>query len=187
MKTRFLISALLLAAMGAVPVLRAVPAKSNSNVKSDLATVEDRQVVVALANKIARPVEITPVPDEPKTPFAPVGFDRPDPVERRGLPPPGANAGGPPKPSSSRNILETIAARVQSTNSVTFNGTTFVFVKMPGGGQKRLKVGDKLTITFEGLDYELEITAIESTTYTLRLGNEKITRPIKSPQPGKTK
>ena len=46
-------------------------------------------------------------------------------------------------------------------------------------GQKKLKVGDRLTITFEGADYDLEIAAINSTTFTLRYNGEEITRSIK--------
>jgi ABC-type antimicrobial peptide transport system ATPase subunit len=46
-------------------------------------------------------------------------------------------------------------------------------------GQKKFKVGDILPIIFEGGSYELKITAIERISFTLRLNNEEITRPIK--------
>jgi hypothetical protein len=46
-------------------------------------------------------------------------------------------------------------------------------------GQKRLKVGDSIPIVFQGVTYDLQISAIERTTFTLRLNNEEITRPIK--------
>ena len=46
-------------------------------------------------------------------------------------------------------------------------------------GQKRLKVGDRLPIIFQGKSYELELTGIDRTSFTLRLNKEEITRPIK--------
>ncbi len=193
MKPRFLLPSVILGLLGVASVLSAAPAKARhtSNVPSDLATIEQRQTVVELANRLSQPADLPTVPDDLKTPFAPPGFDKPDPVEKRGLPStaaPNANAGAGPaavvKQSTPRDILETIASKVNSTSSVTMGGVTSLFVKLPNGGQKRLKVGDRLTITFEGSDYELEITSITSTDFTLSLNNEKITRPIKS---GKTK
>jgi hypothetical protein len=190
MNPRLLLSIVIVALLGAASALSAAPkrVRSTSNVQSDLATIEQRQSVVELANHLSQPADLPAIPDDLKTPFTPVGFDRPDPVEKRGLPSaaPSANAGpnAAPKQVTPRDILETIASKVNSTSSITMGGVTSLFVKLPGGGQKRLKVGDKLTITFEGSDYELEIAAIDSTTFTLSLNNEKITRPIKS---GKTK
>jgi len=48
-------------------------------------------------------------------------------------------------------------------------------------GKKKLKVGDRIPVTFDGTSYELEVSAIDRTSYTLRLKNEEITRPIKAP------
>ena len=189
MKPRLPRSIVIVAFLGAASALSAAPkrVRSTSNVQSDLATIEQRQSVVELANHLSQPADLPAIPDDLKTPFTPVGFDRPDPVEKRGLPAaPSANAGptAAPKQVTPRDILETIASKVNSTSSLTRGGVAFLFVKLPGGGEKRLKVGDRLTITFEGSDYELEITSITSTDFTLSLNNEKITRPIKS---GKTK
>ena len=44
--------------------------------------------------------------------------------------------------------------------------------------EKKLKVGDYLTITFEGRDYVIELAAIDHSSFTLRLNKEKITQPI---------
>lgn len=190
MNTRSQFSAVLFVLLGGATALVAAPAKARrtSDVKSDLAPIEQRQTVVELAGRLSQPADLPVVADDLKTPFTPTGFDRPDPIEKRGLPAanPGAGAGpsAAPKQVTPRDILESIAAKVNSTSSVTIGGVTSLFVKLPSGGQKRLKVGDRLTITFEGNDYELEISAIDSTTFTLSLNNEKITRPIKS---GKTK
>jgi hypothetical protein len=49
-------------------------------------------------------------------------------------------------------------------------------------GRKNLRVGDRLTVSFEGTDYTLELVAFDRANFTLRLNHEEITRPIK---PGK--
>jgi len=46
-------------------------------------------------------------------------------------------------------------------------------------GQKRVKAGSFLTITFEGTEYALEIVSIDRPNFTLRLNREEFTRPIK--------
>lgn len=59
------------------------------------------------------------------------------------------------------------------------------FIVLPNGqtslafGQKRVKAGGTLTITFEGAEYTLEVVAIDRANFTLRLNNEEYTRPIK--------
>ena len=148
-------------------------------VKSDLVPPEKRRATVELAARLAHPVELMPVSTELKSPFNPPGFDKPDPEEQRALAAAQASAATTaPKIVTSREILEKIAARIQPSGTTVFAGKPILYFR-----QKMLKVGDRLTITFEGSDYELEITAIEPTTFTLRLRNEEITRPIK---PGKS-
>jgi len=83
---------------------------------------------------------------------------------------------GPALPAqrSAREILQSIGASLKPSGNFVMNGEhTLVF------GQKRVKAGDFLTITFEGAEYVLEITAIERTRFTLRLNREEFTRPIK--------
>ena len=43
----------------------------------------------------------------------------------------------------------------------------------------RFKIGTKFTATYNGQDYELELVAIDRTTFTLRYRNEEITRSIR--------
>lgn len=144
--------------------------------KSDLVPPEKRRPVVELANKLAKAPESAAAPDATLiSPFnraakAPVDAARPS-VSNTGV----------ARPSGSREILEAVAPRIQSQVRGTFvlGGSPILVV-----GQKRLKVGETFTITFEGNDYELEITAIERTSFKLRLRDEEITQPI---TPGKTK
>jgi ribosomal 50S subunit-recycling heat shock protein len=77
-------------------------------------------------------------------------------------------------PKTDRDIVRAIASSLKPTGNFILAGQpTLVF------GQKRVKAGSLLTITFEGTEYTLEITAIERTSFTLRLNREEFTRPIK--------
>jgi hypothetical protein len=73
-----------------------------------------------------------------------------------------------------QDLLQAIAANLKPSGNFLIGGQhTLVF------GQKRVKAGGTLTITFEGTEYTLEVTAIETNNFTLRLNREEFTRPIK--------
>jgi hypothetical protein len=75
---------------------------------------------------------------------------------------------------TTRGLLETIASSLRPSGYFVIGGQpTLVF------GQKRVKAGGTLTITFEGKEYTLEVTALDRTNFTLRLDREEFTRPIK--------
>jgi hypothetical protein len=70
--------------------------------------------------------------------------------------------------------LQAIGASLKPSGSVTLGGEpTLIF------GEKRVKAGGFLTITFEGSEYTLEIVSIDRPNFTLRLNREEFTRPIK--------
>jgi hypothetical protein len=71
-------------------------------------------------------------------------------------------------------ILDAIAPRVNPTGSVRIGGVDYLLF-----GQKRLKVGEMLTITYEGSVYMIEITSIERNNFRIRLNSEELVRPIK--------
>jgi len=77
-------------------------------------------------------------------------------------------------PRTDRDILQAIAANLKPSGNFVMDGESILLF-----GQKRVKAGDHLTITFEGAEYALEIAAIERTSFTLRLNREEFTRPIK--------
>ncbi len=80
----------------------------------------------------------------------------------------------PSTPRAPRGLLESIAASLKPSGFFVIGGQpTLVF------GQKRVKAGGILTITFEGKEYNLEVTALDRTHFTLRLDREEFTRPIK--------
>jgi len=147
--------------------------------QSDLVPAAKRAATVELASKIARQNDPVPLPADYPHPFNPPGFEQRDPEEEK------AKAAAqvvsePAKPAGDREILEAIAPRVtpDGTAILPRTGEPILFFR-----QKKLKVGDRLTITFDGRDYEVEISAIDRTTFTMRLNRAEITRPIK---PGKT-
>lgn len=71
-------------------------------------------------------------------------------------------------------VLEAIAPRVNPTGTVRIGGVDYLLF-----GQKRLKVGEMLTITYEGSVYLIEITSIERNNFRIRLNSEELVRPIK--------
>lgn len=107
-------------------------------------------------------------------PFNPPGFGAPPPIL----------GGKPGKPgeaaraiASEREILQKIAAQITPSGMMMFGGQPLLLFR-----EKKLKVGDSLTITFEGTDYVVVIAGIDQTSFKIRLNREEITRPIK---PGK--
>ena len=85
-----------------------------------------------------------------------------------------AATAGPVGPKSNRDLLQAIAGSLKPSGFFVIGGTpTLVF------GQKRVKAGGVLTVTYEGQEYTLEVSALDRTNFTLRLNREEFTRPIK--------
>lgn len=74
-----------------------------------------------------------------------------------------------------REILTRVIDGITPSGTMQVGGVPILLF-----GQKKLKVGDRIPIEFQGATYELHISAIERISFTLRLNNEEITRPIKS-------
>ena len=77
---------------------------------------------------------------------------------------------------SDRDLLKKIAGEVLPSGMMQLGERTFLLI-----GKKRFKVGDRMAVNSDGIAYELELSAIDRTSFTLRLKNEEITRPIKAP------
>jgi hypothetical protein len=73
-----------------------------------------------------------------------------------------------------RDILAGISSSVAPTGTIKLGDTQYLLF-----GQKKLKVGESISIVFQGTTYELQITGVDRTSYTLRLNQEEITKPIK--------
>lgn len=148
---------------------------------SDLVPPQKRAETVELAQAILQDRDLPAVSADTPSPFAPPAFEQPDPEElraRQAAAAAAAAAGVAARPVGDRAVLENVSVHIVPTGIVRLGGEAILLF-----GQKRLKVGDRLTITFEGANYDLDITAIGTTTFTLRYNSEEITRSIK---PGKT-
>jgi len=186
-RCRFLLTPALLLA-GACASGLAPAAFAADKVKSDLVPPDKRRATVELAQLLTRPPEPAPLPTDLGQPFNPPGFDLPDRDER---PAPGAagapgaggrgedgNAAARPAPvAGDRETLEGLAARITPGGTFIFGGQPLLII-----GGNRLRVGSHFTVSANGQDYDLELTAIDRTTFTLRYHSEEVTRPIK---PGK--
>ena len=88
----------------------------------------------------------------------------------------GGDAGAPVStgPRTDRDLLQAIAQSLKPSGYIVLGGIPSISF-----GQKRVKAGGVLTITFEGNQYTLEVTHIDRTNFTLRLNREEFTRTIK--------
>lgn len=135
-----------------------------------------RDATLKLAREILAPRVFSVKPTEVVSPFAPPAFDQPDPEEQRAqreAAAAAAAAGVVARPAGDRGVLEKLAEMIVPSGIVRLGGREILLF-----GQKKLKVGDRLTITFEGTNYDLDITAIGANTFTLRYNQVEITRPI---------
>lgn len=155
----------------------AAPAASAKAV-SDIATSETRRETVELALGLARTPPLPRLPAKLAQPFAPPGFDQPDADEKAAAQAATKGASGAPPSVSSRETLAAIAAKISPSGTISVGESPMLLF-----GKKFVKVGAHLTVTYKGSDYDLELVAIDRTTFTLRLNHDEITRPI---QPGKS-
>lgn len=143
---------------------------------SDLNTPAKRQPVVELARRLAEPTPLAVLPADQVNPFNPAAFGEPDPEELRAMAEAKAAAVQTnAKPSSDRDFLQLIAAKIMPSGTLFLGGEPMLVF-----GKRRIRVGDHLTVSYDNQSYDLELTAIDRTTFTLRLNREEITRPIKS-------
>ena len=141
---------------------------------SDLQPPQKRQVSVDLAEKLASRSAPAAAPENLISPFNPKDFDK---VEAAEVPVAvaGTVAVAPPPPPGDRQILEMVAAQLTPTGTIQMEGAQLLVM-----GSKRFQVGDRFIVTMNGQDHELEIIAIDRTTFTLRFNREELTRPIKA-------
>jgi len=81
------------------------------------------------------------------------------------------------RPGSDKELLVLLADQLHPTG-VMGRDELVLLLK----GQKGVKLNDKLTLSFDGVAYEVEVTAIDNNNFSLRFNQAEITRPIK---PGK--
>ncbi len=177
-----------LALFGVLMVLPAHAAK----VTSDILPEKRRQVTVDTAERLAQRKAPEPVAKDLPSPFNPADFDKPDASEvvaggtrtaSGGSKTPAGPAGGgtgpvaptqPQAPAGDRETLEMLAVQITPSAMIEFRGKPLLVI-----GATRFEVGTRFTAAYNGQDYEIELVAIDRTTFTLRYRGEEITRPIK--------
>ncbi len=145
---------------GSVPLLTAQGA--------DVSLPANREKVVSLAEEFLRmrsaPAQI---PDPAPNPFVWPVEPEPEGDELAST-----TVELPKQVTMNLELLTRLAARIPASGTVILGGQPILLL-----GQKRLKVGDVVTISFEGENYELSIEGITSTSFTVRRGTLTHTRP----------
>lgn len=104
-------------------------------------------------------------------PFNPVQPSEPnDEIEK------GPNTSGTSVVMSDRDLLKKLAEEIRPTGMMQLGESIFLLI-----GKKRLKVGDRIAVNSGGVAYDVEISFIDRTSFTLRIKSEELTRPIKAP------
>lgn len=139
-----------------------------------------RQQALERGKALVAPKEIVPVAVDPFYPTAfaetvasmrPAGNTVQQPVNEGATTPAPVTPTGP---RSDRELLQAIAKTLTPSGSFVIGGSPLLTF-----GQKRVKAGGTLTITFEGSQYTLEVVSISPPNFTLRLNREEFTRTIK--------
>lgn len=174
MKTRVLTS-LLVSVFVAAASMAGAPSKSS---QADVGPPEHRRTTIDSANRLAHPVAPAPLPADLASPFSPADFDKPDPSEAHDKTPAASHASdaktAPAAPATDREVLEAVAAKIPTTGTIILDGKPLLV-----SGTNRLQIGSSFTVVYNGQEYELELVAINRTTFTLRYRGEEFTRPIK--------
>ncbi|MCC5022900.1 MAG: hypothetical protein J6386_08940 [Candidatus Synoicihabitans palmerolidicus] len=103
-------------------------------------------------------------PNRPEPEVAPVESDQTE-----------TPVAAPRGPRDNFELLETIAPEINPSGTMMLGGQPLLLF-----GQKKIRVGGELPIIYAGNRYTLVISAIESSFFTLRLGEAEYPRPIKS-------
>lgn len=156
----------LLAGLAAIAVGQTVtnPAKRQQSIERAKAFVAPREIVPLNADPFYAPAFAEAA--------AAVGrvSNVPNPTTPAGTATPAAPTG----PRNDHDLLAAIAGSLKPSGYIVLGGAPSLSF-----GQKRVKAGGILTITFEGNQYTLEVVSIDRTNFTLRLNREEFTRPIK--------
>ena len=172
-----------LLAIGAAVLLCGLLApKAHARVESEILPADKRKASVDLAAATAKQAKLAALPENLSLPFAPPGFDLTDAEEAAAAAAAARllNQGAGPVvvAQTDHQILEEITAKVKPSGTIYVAGKPWLMF-----GKRFVKTGAHFTVTYKGMDYDLELTQIDGTNFTLRYKSDEITRPI---QPGKS-
>lgn len=146
--------AVLLAILSLVQIAGAASADIQPPKKRELVVEQATQLAKASAPEAALP------PDNLRNPFLATAVE-----EARTA-----------RPTSDKDLLAILAEQLQPLGTMGIDGNLMLRLK----GQKAVKVNEKLTLSFDGTMYDVEVVAIDQTNFSLRYNQTEITRPIKS-------
>ncbi len=142
----------------------------------DIAPPDKRKALMETASYLAKQHAVEPLAAAKINPFDPSGFGQADADERAAVlaAAKAAHQTAATRAPNDRELLETIASKIVTYGTIiTPSGEPVLSL-----GKKYVKIGTKFTVTYSGVDYPLELTAIDRTTFTLRYNREEIIRPI---------
>jgi hypothetical protein len=167
----------------------AVPVAFAAAGKSDILPSAKRRESIATGMRLARPGELPRSSPDLASPFNPPDFTQPveDPAAKagpaaavgRGGPAAPAPAAGAPRPSSARDIVDTLAPLIPVAG-ITQRGDEMMLNVSAGGRYFVFRVGETIRIGAnpDSPQYPLEITSIKASEFTVRYQGESKTRPI---------
>lgn len=161
---------LLLTALSAGSLVAAGP-------RADVLPSARRSATMDLAARFSKEPPAPSLPEDAVNPFSPPTFLAPDPEEARAMAEAAARrATQAPvsRPTTDRELLTIVAQQLRPNGVVSMGGELILML-----GGRKLRSGDKLPVTYEGQTFNLTLSAIERTQFTLRLNRDEITRPIK--------
>ena len=144
---------------------------------SDIVPPEQRRLSVQKAERLSHPTTPAALPTELVTPFNPPNFDRPEDgasTEARPAAEGKPGVAAPAAPQTDRDVLAAVAAKIPTTGSIILGGKPLLV-----SGTNRIEAGSRFTVVYNGQEYELELVAIDRTTFTVRYKGEEFTRTIK--------
>ena len=130
---------------------------------SDITSAQKRNTSVELAEHLAAvpTSENIQIPDDVKNPFDPLAGVKID--QKIG------------RPTTDKELLAILADQLHPTGVMGREESLILLLK----GQKGVKLNEKLTLSFDGSAYDVEVTSIDHNSFSLRYNQAEITRPIK--------
>jgi hypothetical protein len=150
---------------------------------ADIVPPETRKASVDKAEHLARAPAAVPLPNPLLSPFNPPGFDKSDRADNGAAAPSGSGSAGAAQaaqPATDREALAAVAAKIPTTGTINLGGKPLLI-----SGVNKIEIGSHFTVVYNGQEYELELVAITSTTFTVRYKGEEYTRPIRLQVPTK--
>jgi len=170
------------AALAALVAFAVFGPSAFARVESEIAAPEKRRVSVERAVSLAKQTKAAALPAEIAPPFAPPGFELTDAEEAaaaaaasRLASVSNQGSGAGPAPPSDHELLEAIVGKIKPSGTLILGGQPILMI-----GKRFVKTGAHFTVTYKGSDYDLELTGIDGSNFTLRYKSEVITRPIQT-------